>query len=104
MQLTTGHPWPLGAIFDGAGVNFAVYSSSAERIEVCLFDPAAAHEIGRFDLPEYTDEVWHGYLPAAQPRLIYGLRAHGPLAPERGLWFNPHKLLIDPCARRLTGT
>ncbi len=78
-RLEAGSPYPLGSTFDGMGVNFAVYSANAERIELCLFDPNGRKEIARFDLPEWTDEVWHGYLPDALPGLVYGYRAYGPV-------------------------
>jgi glycogen operon protein len=103
-RLDGGTPYPLGASFDGLGVNFAVFSAHAERIELCLFDPRGKREVARFDLPECTDEVWHGYLPNARPGLLYGYRAHGPFAPEEGHRFNPHKLLLDPYARKLAGS
>jgi len=103
-RLKSGAPYPLGATFDGLGANFAVFSANAERIELCLFDPAGRREIARFDLPECTDEVWHGYLPDARPGLLYGFRAHGRYRPEEGHRFNPHKLLLDPYARQLSGT
>ena len=99
-----GRPFPLGATWDGLGVNFAVFSANATRIEVCLFDNDGNTETERFDLPEYTDEVWHGYLPDAQPGTVYGFRVHGPYEPDAGHRFNPHKLLIDPYARQLVGT
>ncbi len=102
-RLEGGSPYPLGATFDGLGVNFAIFSANAERIELCLFDPAGKREIGRFPLEECTDEVWHGYLPNARPGLLYGYRAYGPYAPEEGHRFNPNKLLLDPYARRLSG-
>ena len=73
------------------------------RIELCLFDPIGRREIARFDLPECTDEIWHGYLPNARPGLVYGYRAHGPYNPQEGHRFNPHKLLLDPYARRFVG-
>ena len=101
--LEAGSPYPLGATFDGDGINFAVFSVNAERIELCLFDPSGRRELKRLTLPEWTDEVWHGYLPDAGPGLLYGYRAHGPYAPERGHRFNPNKLLLDPYARRLAG-
>jgi glycogen operon protein len=102
-KLLPGIPYPLGATWDGLGINFAVFSANAHRIELCLFDPAGRREIERHTLPECTDEVWHGYLPEARPGLIYGYRAHGPYEPQRGHRFNPHKLLLDPYARRIVG-
>jgi isoamylase len=103
-QLERGNPYPLGATWDGLGTNFAVFSAYAERIELCLFDPTGRREIARIDLPECTDEIWHGYLPNARTGLIYGYRAHGPYLPHDGHRFNAHKLLLDPYARRLLGT
>ncbi|WP_395942885.1 glycogen debranching protein GlgX [Brevundimonas sp.] len=103
-RLLPGSPYPLGATFDGLGVNFAVFSAHAEQIDLCVFDPSGKREVARLPLPEWTDEVWHGYLPDARPGLLYGLRAHGPYAPEEGHRFNPNKLLIDPYARKLHGT
>src|SRR6201996_5219228 len=100
----TGRPWPLGAQWDGLGVNFAVFSAHASQIDLCLFDPSGRREIARLPLPECTDEVWHGYLPNARPGLIYGYRAHGPYNPNEGHRFNPHKLLLDPYARQLSGS
>jgi glycogen operon protein len=102
-RLQAGSSYPLGATFDGLGINFAVFSANAHRIELCLFDPAGRREVTRLTLPEHTDEIWHGYLPGARPGLIYGYRAHGPYEPQDGHRFNPHKLLLDPYARRLTG-
>ena len=102
-RLLPGRPDPLGASWDGLGVNFAVFSAHATQIDLCLFDPAGRREITRLPLPEYTDEVFHGYLPEARPGLIYGFRAHGPYQPEQGHRFNPNKLLLDPYARQLTG-
>ena len=103
-QLDAGQPYPLGSTFDGLGVNFAVFSANAERIDLCLFDPSGRREIVRYPLPECTDEVWHGYLPDARPGLIYGFRAHGPYRPEDGHRFNPNKLLLDPYAREIAGS
>ena len=103
-QLDRGAPYPLGATWDGLGTNFAVFSAHAERIELCLFDPTGRRELARLDLPECTDEIWHGYLPNARLGLIYGYRAHGPYRPQDGHRFNPHKLLLDPYARRFVGT
>ncbi len=93
----------LGATWDGLGVNFAVFSAHAERVELCLFDPTGRREVARLDLPECTDEVFHGYLPEARPGLLYGYRVHGPYQPEQGHRFNPHKLLLDPYAKKLSG-
>ncbi|MBV9776718.1 MAG: hypothetical protein JO143_06685, partial [Acetobacteraceae bacterium] len=76
--LLPGRDYPLGASWDGRGVNFAVFSAHAERIDVCLFDASGREETGRYTLPEYTDQVWHGYLPEAGPGTVYGLRAFGP--------------------------
>ncbi|MGY6272234.1 glycogen debranching protein GlgX [Achromobacter denitrificans] len=98
-----GQPYPLGAVSDGLGVNFAVFSANATRIELCLFDVKGRKELRRFNLPECTDEIWHGYLPDAHPGLVYGYRAHGPHDPRNGHRFNAHKLLLDPYARQLTG-
>jgi glycogen operon protein len=102
-RLQAGRPYPLGATADIGGVNFAVFSANAERIEVCLFDPSGRREVARLDLPECTDEVFHGYLPQARPGQLYGYRAHGPYQPERGHRFNPYKLLLDPYAKQLAG-
>ncbi len=102
--LLPGRPFPLGATWDGLGINFAVFSAHAQRIDLCLFEPSGRHEIARYTLPEYTDEVWHGYLPDATAGLLYGYRAYGPYAPEHGHRFNHHKLLLDPYARGLAGS
>ena len=98
-----GEPSPLGATWDGQGVNFAIYSENAQRVELCLFDPKGRREIERIDVRERTDFVWHCYLPDARPGLLYGYRIHGRYAPDQGLRFNPHKLLLDPYARVLVG-
>ena len=102
-RLSPGMPYPLGATSDGLGVNFAVFSANASQIELCLFDDKGRKELARLPLPECTDEIWHGYLPDAAPGLLYGFRAHGPYDPKRGHRFNPHKLLLDPYARQLSG-
>ncbi|QWT21191.1 glycogen debranching protein GlgX [Bacillus sp. NP157] len=102
-RMQSGSPYPLGATCDGMGTNFAVFSAHAERIELCLFDPSGKREIARYDLPECTDEVFHGYLPRVRGGTLYGLRAHGPYVPEEGHRFNPNKLLLDPYARLLHG-
>ena len=98
-----GTSYPLGATWDGRGVNFALFSAHAEKVELCLFDPSGNQERARIVLPEYTDEVWHGYLPEARPDQLYGYRVHGPYDPARGHRFNPNKLLLDPYAKALSG-
>jgi glycogen operon protein len=100
----SGRPYPLGATWDGQGVNFALYSEHAERVELCLFDPKGRREIERIELAERSGFVWHCYLPEARPGLLYGYRVHGPNAPERGHRFNPHRVLLDPYARLFAGS
>ena len=100
-KLKAGRPQPLGATFDEEGVNFALFSANAEKVELCLFDKDGSHEIARMDLPGRTDDVLHGHLPDAQPGLLYGYRVYGPYDPQNGHRFNPNKLLIDPYARAL---
>ncbi len=102
-RLLPGRPEPLGANWDGLGVNFSVFSANAEKVELCLFDPSGRREVARLALPECTDEVWHGYLPDARPGQLYGYRVSGPYDPRRGHRFNPYKLLLDPYARQLAG-
>ena len=102
-RISEGSPFPLGASWDGNGVNFALFSAHATKVELCLFDDSGETELERIELPEYTDEVWHGYLPTARPGTVYGYRVHGPFEPEAGHRFNPNKLLIDPYARQLVG-
>jgi len=99
----SGRPYPLGATWDGEGVNFALFSEFAEKVELCVFDAAGRHELQRLELRERTDLVWHAYLPEARPGLVYGYRVHGPYRPEEGHRFNPHKLLLDPYARSILG-
>ena len=101
--LWPGSPYPRGATWDGLGVNFALFSESAERVEVCLFDSTGRHEVQRIALREQTDQVWHGYLPQARPGLLYGFRVHGPYKPRQGHRFNGQKLLLDPYARNIVG-
>ncbi len=102
-MIQPGSPEQLGAHWDGQGVNFALYSSAADAIELCLFD-ANGQQGQCFKLPGCQDGVWSGYLPGCEPGQRYGYRAHGPWAPDRGLRFNPSKLLIDPYARALEGS
>src|SRR5690606_22068212 len=103
-RVEPGHSYPLGATWDGSGVNFALFSANAEKVELCLFDPAGRREVARIPLPSYTHEVWHGYLPDATPGLLYGYRVHGPYDPARGHRFNPNQLLVDPYAKALSRT
>ena len=98
-----GLPAPLGATWDGEGTNFALFSVHAEKVELCLFHPTEHDEVERIELPEYTNEVWHGYLPEVGPGTLYGYRVHGPYDPENGHRFNPHKLLLDPYAKAFAG-
>jgi len=100
-KLTAGKPTPLGASFDGQGVNFTLFSAHAERVELCVFDKDGNEH--REDLPGRSDNVWHGYLANARPGLRYGFRVHGPWDPAQGHRFNPAKLLLDPCAHRVDG-
>ena len=102
-RIAEGLPFPLGATWDGVGVNFALFSANATKVELCLFDQEGKTELERIELPEYTDEIWHGYLPDARPGTVYGYRVHGPWAPEDGHRFNPHKLLLDPYAKGHVG-
>ncbi len=102
-KIQPGQAYPLGASFDGDGVNFALFSAHAERVELCLFDASGQHEIKRYTLPDNTDQIWHGYLPGAAAGMLYGYRVHGPYAPHLGHRFNANKLLIDPYARQLHG-
>ncbi len=103
--LQPGSPSPLGATLAAEGVNFAVYSSGATKVELCLFDAGGEYEIARFVLPERTESVSHGFLPLPHgvAGLVYGYRVHGPFDPQYGLRYNPAKLLVDPYARALAG-
>ncbi len=102
MRVSPGSPSPLGATWDGRGVNFALFSRNATAVELCLFD-AAGVETDRARLPERSGAVWHGYMPELRPGQLYGYRVSGPYDPERGHRFNPHKLLLDPYARAISG-
>ena len=102
-RVEPGLPHPLGATWDGKGVNFAIFSVHAEKVELCLFDARGRRELERIPLTEYTDEIWHGYLPEARPGTLYGYRVWGPYDPARGHRFNHHKLLLDPYAKALAG-
>ncbi|MBI1731983.1 MAG: glycogen debranching protein GlgX, partial [Gammaproteobacteria bacterium] len=98
-----GRPYPCGANWDGEGVNFALFSEAAQKVELCIFDDNGRHERQRIELRECTDDVWHGYLPEARPGLVYGYRVHGPYKPEDGMRCNAHKLLADPYAMDFVG-
>lgn len=105
MKVLPGRPYPLGASWDGMGINFALFSENATRVELCLFDgPEAQKESVRVELPEHTDMVFHGYIHGLSPGQIYGYRVHGPWAPEEGHRFNPSKVLVDPYARAMART
>ncbi|HYE25683.1 MAG TPA: glycogen debranching protein GlgX [Clostridia bacterium] len=99
-----GRPYPLGATWDGTGVNFAIYSENATRVELCLFDNRSKSETERIVVRETTAFVHHCYIPALQPGQLYGYRIHGPFDPRNGLRFNPAKLLVDPYAQAICGS
>jgi glycogen operon protein len=102
MRVWPGRPYPLGATWDGAGVNFALFAEHAHKVELCLFESSEARtETQRITLPEQTDQVWHAYLPDVQPEQLYGYRVHGPYEPARGHRFNPSKIVLDPYAKAI---
>ena len=101
MKVLPGQPDPLGAVFDGAGTNFSLFSEIAERVELCLFDEHGQEQ--RVDLPEVTGHCWHGYLPTVGPGQRYGYRVHGPWDPANGNRCNAAKLLLDPYAKTIAG-
>jgi isoamylase len=103
VRIWEGDATQLGATWDGLGVNFSLFSANATKVELCIFDPSGKEEIQRIELPEYTDEIWHGYLPDAGPETVYAYRVHGPYQPEAGHRFNPNKLLLDPYAKAHIG-
>ena len=98
-----GLAYPLGATYDGKGVNFALFSAHAEKVELCLFDASGAEEIVRFPITENDNSIWHIYVQGLTPGQVYGYRVYGPYKPLEGHRFNPNKLLIDPYGRKLTG-
>jgi len=102
-RVSEGSPFPRGATWDGSGVNFSLFSAHATKVEVCLFDDRGDRELKRVELPEYTNEIFHGYVPGIGPSTLYGYRVHGPYEPAAGHRFNPHKLLLDPYARAHRG-
>ena len=101
MQVWPGSAYPLGAVYDGMGTNFSLFSEIADAVDLCLFDPTGYET--RVRLPEVDGFVWHGYLPGIQPGQHYGFRVHGPYDPRAGQHCNPHKLLIDPYAKAIEG-
>lgn len=101
-QQLPGKPYPLGATFDGKGTNFAIFSAHATKVELCLFDTETDKEVERVELSEYTDEVWHGYLPEVKAGCHYGYRVYGPYDPQQGHRFNSSKLLLDPYAKQIS--
>ena len=103
IRIREGLPFPRGATWDGQGTNFALFSANATKVEVCIFDDKGEREIYRIELPEYTNQIWHGYLPDVKPGTIYGYRVHGPYDPDAGHRFNPNKLLLDPYAVAYSG-
>lgn len=102
-EIWPGSAYPLGASYDGAGVNFAIFSTNAEKVELCLYDSEGKTELERIPFEEYTNETWHAYLPGIQPGQLYGYRVYGPYDPANGQRFNPAKLLLDPYARAIAG-
>src|SRR5437016_2243431 len=97
MRVWPGRSYPLGATWDGAGVNFALFSEHAAKVELCLFDsPEATKAATRIALTEHTEQVWHVYLPDVLPDQLYGYRVHGPYEPAKGHRFNRHKVVLDP--------
>jgi glycogen operon protein len=103
-RVREGLPHPIGATWDGKGVNFSLFSAHATKVELCLFSADGLRETDRIELPEYTDQIFHGWVEGVAPGDAYGYRVHGPYAPNDGHRFNPHKLLLDPYARGHTGT
>src|SRR5438270_5891618 len=101
MRLSAGTSARLGASWDGRGTNFALFSANAQRVELCLFDPQGRRELERIELPERTEDVWHGYLNDVSPGQLYGYRVHGPYEPEHGHRFNANKVVLDPYARAI---
>src|SRR5919107_3778163 len=102
-RIEEGAPQPLGATWDGRGVNFALFSANGTKVELCLFDPSGRREIARIPLPRKTEQIWHGYVIGVRPGQLYGYRVHGPYEPRQGHRFNPAKLVIDPYARAVSG-
>src|SRR6202051_4886812 len=103
IRIWEGNSTQQGATWDGLGGNFSLFSANPTKVELCLFDQNGTQEITRIELPEYTDEIWHGYLPDAAPGTVYAYRVHGSYEPEKGHRFNPNKLVLDPYAKAHIG-
>ena len=103
VSLAPGSAYPLGSTWDGEGINFALFSANAERVELCLFTPDGSREIQRLELPQLTNQVWHGYLPKAGPGTVYAYRVYGPWQIHMGHRFNPNKISLDPYCKQLVG-
>ena len=101
MEIWPGRAYPFGAVYDGAGTNFSLFSEAAHRVDLCLFDESGVETC--LPLPEVTAYCWHGYVPGVGPGTPYGFRVHGPYDPARGHWCHPSKLLLDPYARAIEG-
>jgi len=104
LKLHPGGPFPLGANWDGKGVNFAIFAENATQVELCLFDTETSAESTRIIFFERSNHIWHVYIPGLRPGQLYGYRVHGPYDPQNGQRFNPNKLLIDPYAKAIAGT
>lgn len=103
VKICSGKAYPLGATYDGKGVNFALFSANAEKVELCLFDKTGTKELSRVAIVENEHNIWHVYLQGIEPGQVYGYRVYGPYKPAEGKRFNPHKLLLDPYARKVIG-
>lgn len=103
VKISSGKAYPLGATYDGNGVNFALFSANAEKVELCLFDKTGTNELSRVAIVENEHNIWHVHLQGIEPGQVYGYRVYGPYKPEEGKRFNPHKLLLDPYARKVIG-
>src|SRR5512133_442065 len=104
MEVWPGKPYPLGATWDGKGINFALFSENASAVELCLYDSPGGGNEQCIRLYEQTNKIWHGYIPGLAPGQCYGYRVDGPYEPQKGLRFNRNKLLLDPYARAIAGT
>ena len=100
---SSGKTYPLGATPDGNGVNFALFSAHAEKVELCLFDESGSQEVERYEIADNDNNIWHIYLEGAKAGQVYGYRVYGPYRPQEGLRFNPNKLLFDPYGKKLVG-